>query len=88
MGVEAARKAGAHGGTEKCSKALAKTCACIKGHFGNVIPKKGRTEGGRKEGRKGGGKEGGQEKQNSALRGIQLKLLLPLPETLFTQMSL
>lgn len=36
--------------TEKCSKALVRTCTCIKDHFGNMT-QEGRTEGRREEGR-------------------------------------
>lgn len=75
---QAVWKAGSPWGPEKCPKALARTYACLKGHFGNMT-QEGRTEGRRKEGR---------EKTSRALSAFHLYLLFPQPGILFTQTSL
>lgn len=77
---QAVRKAGSPWGTENYSEA--RTCACIKGHFGNV------TQEGRTERRRKAGREGQMEKPPWALSAFYLHLLFPPPGTLFTQTSL
>lgn len=63
VGVEAVRKAGAHGEQRRVPKPWPKHVPVSRGHFGNVIPRRKRKEeeGQREEGKEEGRTEGERE---------------------------